>query len=47
MTKPSMFSFTPRVKGGEKVLETDRLLIGYDHPLAEVTLICAGATALG
>ena len=30
--------FSPRVKGGEKVLETDRLLIGYDHPLAEVTL---------
>ena len=31
-------SFTPRVKGGEKVLSIDHLLIGYDHPLAEVTL---------
>ena len=30
--------FTPRVKGGEKVLETDHLQIGYDHPLAEVTM---------
>ena len=30
--------FTPRVKGGEKVLETDHLAIGYDHPLAEVTM---------
>ncbi len=30
--------FTPRVKGGEKVLETDRLKIGYDHVLTEVTM---------
>lgn len=29
--------FSPRVKGGEKVLTIDRLAIGYDHPLAEVT----------
>ncbi len=30
--------FTPRIKGGEKVLETDHLKIGYDHPLAEVSM---------
>ena len=30
--------FSPRVKGGEKVLTTDRLQIGYDHPLAEVSV---------
>lgn len=29
--------FTPDVKGGEKVLETDHLQIGYDHPLTEVS----------
>lgn len=31
-------SFSPRVKGGEKVLETEKLVIGYDHPLTEVTM---------
>ena len=31
-------TFTPRVKGGEKVLSVDHLKIGYDHPLAEVTV---------
>ena len=31
-------SFTPRLKGGEKVLSVDHLKVGYDHPLAEVTL---------
>lgn len=30
--------FTPRIKGGEKVLETLDLTIGYDHPLAKVTM---------
>ena len=30
--------FTPRIKGGEKVLETDHLKIGYDHPLTEVSM---------
>lgn len=30
--------FTPDVKGGEKVLETDHLEIGYDHPLTEVSV---------
>ncbi len=30
--------FTPRIKGGEKVLETDRLTVGYDRPLCSVTL---------
>lgn len=30
--------FTPRIKGGDKVLETDRLKIGYDHVLTEVTM---------
>ena len=30
--------FTPNIKGGEKVLETDHLAIGYDHVLTEVTM---------
>jgi len=30
--------FTPNLKGGEKVLETDHLAIGYDHVLTEVTI---------
>ena len=30
--------FTPNIKGGEKVLETDHLAIGYDHILTEVTM---------
>ncbi|MBQ9328464.1 MAG: ABC-F type ribosomal protection protein [Solobacterium sp.] len=30
--------FSPRVKGGEKVLTIDHLKIGYDHLLAEVTM---------
>ncbi len=30
--------FTPNLKGGEKVLETDHLAIGYDHVLTEVTM---------
>ncbi len=30
--------FTPAIKGGEKVLETDHLKIGYDHVLTEVTM---------
>ena len=30
--------FTPRIKGGEKVLETDHLKIGYNHPLTEVSM---------
>ncbi|MBE6122762.1 MAG: ABC-F family ATP-binding cassette domain-containing protein [Erysipelotrichaceae bacterium] len=30
--------FTPRIKGGEKVLETDHLTVGYDHPLCSVTM---------
>ena len=29
--------FSPRVKGGEKVLSIDHLKVGYDQPLAEVT----------
>ena len=37
-TKTFHARFTPRVKGGEKVLETDRLKIGYDHVLTEVTM---------
>ncbi|MEE3488862.1 MAG: ABC-F type ribosomal protection protein [Bulleidia sp.] len=28
--------FTPRVKGGERVLEVENLTIGYDHPLCTV-----------
>ena len=28
--------FTPRVKGGEKVLEVENLSIGYDHPLCTI-----------
>ncbi|MCR5794843.1 MAG: ABC-F family ATP-binding cassette domain-containing protein [Solobacterium sp.] len=30
--------FTPAVKGGERVLETEKLKLGYDHELCEVTL---------
>jgi ATP-binding cassette subfamily F protein 3 len=30
--------FTPKVKGGEQVLETDHLQIGYDHVLTEITM---------
>ncbi len=30
--------FSPRLKGGEEVLETEKLVIGYDHPLAQVTM---------
>lgn len=30
--------FEPAVKGGEKVLETDHLAIGYDHVLTEVSM---------
>lgn len=30
--------FTPRLKGGERVLELDKLLIGYDKPISEVTM---------
>ncbi len=30
--------FTPAIKGGEKVLETDHLAIGYDHVLTEVSM---------
>lgn len=31
-------NFSPCVKGGEKVLETEKLVIGYDHPLTEITM---------
>ncbi len=31
-------SFTPNIKGGEKVLETEHLAIGYDHVLTEVSM---------
>lgn len=37
-TKTFHAHFTPAIKGGEKVLETDHLQIGYDHPLTEVTM---------
>ena len=30
--------FTPAVKGGERVLETEKLTIGYDRPLCEITM---------
>ena len=30
--------FTSRLKGGERVLDLDKLKIGYDKPLAEVTM---------
>ena len=29
--------FTPRVKGGENVLDVEKLVVGYDEPLCEVT----------
>lgn len=37
-TKTFHAHFTPAIKGGEKVLETDHLQIGYDHVLTEVTM---------
>ncbi|MBQ9046502.1 MAG: ABC-F type ribosomal protection protein [Solobacterium sp.] len=37
-TKSFKAHFTPRLKGGEKVLETDRLTIGYGEPLCTVTM---------
>lgn len=37
-TKKFKASFTPAVKGGEKVLETQDLCIGYDVPLATITM---------
>lgn len=37
-TKNFHAHFTPNLKGGEKVLETDHLAIGYDHVLTEVTM---------
>ena len=30
--------FTPRLKGGERVLQTEHLQVGYDHVLADVTM---------
>ena len=30
--------FTPRLKGGERVLDIEKLKIGYDKPLAEVSM---------
>ena len=30
--------FSPRIKGGERVLETDHLCVGYDQPLCTVTM---------
>lgn len=37
-TKTFHASFTPNIKGGEKVLETEDLVIGYNHPLTEITM---------
>ena len=37
-TKTFHAHFTPAIKGGEKVLETDHLKIGYDHVLTDVTM---------
>ncbi len=37
-TKTFHATFTPNVKGGEKVLEVENLKIGYDHPLASVSM---------
>ena len=30
--------FTPRVKGGEKLLEVENLAIGYDHVLTTISM---------
>lgn len=30
--------FTPRTKGGKRVLEVEDLVIGYDHPLSKINL---------
>ncbi len=37
-TKTFHAHFTPAIKGGEKVLETDHLKIGYAHVLTEVSM---------
>lgn len=37
-TKTFHAHFTPAIKGGEKVLETNHLKIGYDHVLTEVSM---------
>lgn len=31
-------SFTPRIKGGDRVLETENLAVGYDKPLCRISL---------
>ncbi len=37
-TKTFHARFTPAIKGGEQVLETEHLKIGYDHVLADVSM---------
>ena len=37
-TKTFHANFTPKIRGGDKVLETEKLRIGYDHPLCTVTM---------
>jgi ATP-binding cassette subfamily F protein 3 len=37
-TKTFHAHFTPAFKGGEQVLETENLAIGYDHPLTTVSM---------
>lgn len=37
-TKTFKARFTPKVRGGKRVLEASQLTIGYDHPLCDVTV---------
>ncbi len=37
-TKTFHAHFTPAIKGGERVLDVEKLVIGYDRPLCEVSL---------
>ena len=37
-TKTFHAHFTPAIKGGERVLDVEKLVIGYDKPLCEVSL---------
>ncbi|MBQ1468224.1 MAG: ABC-F family ATP-binding cassette domain-containing protein, partial [Solobacterium sp.] len=46
-TKTFHAHFTPRLKGGQKVLETDELGIGYDHVLTTVTMLLERGQRIG
>ncbi|MBQ6221080.1 MAG: ABC-F type ribosomal protection protein [Solobacterium sp.] len=46
-TKTFHAHFTPRLKGGQKVLETEELGIGYDHVLTTVTMLLERGQRIG